>query len=233
MTGNSTSSGDLAANGSGMLKFLCSYGGRILPRYPDGKLRYVGGETRVLSVDRSITFAELAVKLGEMSGVPSVIVRCQLPTDDLDALVSVSSDEDVRNLIEEYDRFNQGKAAPSKVRAFVWARSAKPKAPPSPPPFLTIAHAGKARKPARIVLLPPDACRGCACPTVFPSGACWNQQNCRCHSDPCRFVGLGGSAGSPLRTMQALLRYSAPTPPANLYAVHNGNYWHKSHTSCT
>lgn len=57
MTGNSTSSGDLAANGSGMVKFLCSYGGRILPRYPDGKLRYVGGETRVLSVDRSITFA--------------------------------------------------------------------------------------------------------------------------------------------------------------------------------
>lgn len=39
------------------LKFLCSYGGRILPRYPDGKLRYHGGETRVLSVDRSISFS--------------------------------------------------------------------------------------------------------------------------------------------------------------------------------
>ncbi|BAT99483.1 hypothetical protein VIGAN_10092900 [Vigna angularis var. angularis] len=39
------------------IKFLCSYGGRILPRYPDGKLRYLGGHTRVLAVDRSITFS--------------------------------------------------------------------------------------------------------------------------------------------------------------------------------
>jgi len=38
-------------------KFLCSYNGKILPRYPDGKLRYVGGETRVLAVDRAISFA--------------------------------------------------------------------------------------------------------------------------------------------------------------------------------
>ncbi|KAL2541342.1 Uncharacterized protein Adt_02320 [Abeliophyllum distichum] len=27
------------------------------PRYPDGKLRYHGGETRVLSIERSISFA--------------------------------------------------------------------------------------------------------------------------------------------------------------------------------
>lgn len=39
------------------IKFLCSYGGKILPRHPDGKLRYVGGETRVLAVDRSISFS--------------------------------------------------------------------------------------------------------------------------------------------------------------------------------
>lgn len=39
------------------IKFLCSYGGKIVPRYPDGKLRYHGGETRVLSVDRSISFS--------------------------------------------------------------------------------------------------------------------------------------------------------------------------------
>ena len=38
------------------VKFLYSYGGKILPRYSDGKLRYVGGFTRVLSVDRFISF---------------------------------------------------------------------------------------------------------------------------------------------------------------------------------
>lgn len=45
-----------AAAATGTIKFLCSYGGRILPRYPDGKLRYVGGDTRVLSVHRSLPF---------------------------------------------------------------------------------------------------------------------------------------------------------------------------------
>ncbi|XP_031476543.1 uncharacterized protein LOC116248082 [Nymphaea colorata] len=235
MTGSPTRSGDVAGNGNGTVKFLCSYGGRILPRYPDGRLRYVGGETRVLSVDQSITFAELAVKLGEMSAEPSVIIRCQLPTDDLDALVSVSSDEDVRNLIEEYDRFNQGKATPLKVRTFLWPRRSKPEAPPSPRPSLKIADAGKAHRPAGKVLppnrpvgkvlLPIDACGCCAYPIVFPARACRNQQNWRRHPGPRPVVGFGGSAGYTRRTIHAPLPYSAPIPPRNLYAVHNGNYW--------
>ena len=41
------------------IKFLCSYGGKILPRYTDGALRYAGGLTRVLAVDRSISFTGL------------------------------------------------------------------------------------------------------------------------------------------------------------------------------
>lgn len=101
-----------------VIKFLCSYGGKILPRYPDGKLRYIGGETRVLAVDRSVSFAELLKKLGEMYG-SAVSVRCQLPTEDLDALVSVTSDEDLCNLIEEYDLANRERADPLKIRAFL------------------------------------------------------------------------------------------------------------------
>ncbi|KAE8710221.1 octicosapeptide/Phox/Bem1p domain-containing family protein [Hibiscus syriacus] len=99
------------------IKFLCSYGGKILPRYPDGKLRYHGGETRVLAVDRSIPFSELMLKMGEMYGGKSVILRCQLPKEDLDALVSITSDEDLTNLIEEYDRLA---SSPSlKIRALL------------------------------------------------------------------------------------------------------------------
>ena len=45
--------------GASAVKFVCSYGGKILPRYPDGKLRYVGGDTRVLAVDRAISFSGL------------------------------------------------------------------------------------------------------------------------------------------------------------------------------
>ncbi|PPD84056.1 hypothetical protein GOBAR_DD19004 [Gossypium barbadense] len=85
------------------IKFLCSYRGKILPRYPDRKLYYHGGETRVLVVDRSISFCELSLKMGEMCGT-SVSLRCQLPTEDLDALVSITSDEELAYLIEEYDR---------------------------------------------------------------------------------------------------------------------------------
>ena len=48
---------DVSVKASSTVKFLCSYGGKILPRYPDGKLRYVGGETRVLAVDRSVSYS--------------------------------------------------------------------------------------------------------------------------------------------------------------------------------
>lgn len=50
-------SNDDNASNTQKIKFLYSYGGKILPRRTDGVLRYVGGHTRVLSVDRSITFA--------------------------------------------------------------------------------------------------------------------------------------------------------------------------------
>ena len=39
------------------VKFLCSHGGRILPRPIDGQLKYVGGETRVIAIPRDITFS--------------------------------------------------------------------------------------------------------------------------------------------------------------------------------
>ncbi|CAK7332567.1 unnamed protein product [Dovyalis caffra] len=106
-----------SANATATIKFFCSYGGKIIPRFPDGKLRYQGGETRVVGVDRSISFAELLLKLRELCGT-SVSLRCQLPKEDLDALVSITSDEDLANLVEEYDRA----AAPTaslKIRAFL------------------------------------------------------------------------------------------------------------------
>ncbi|KAL6284125.1 hypothetical protein ACE6H2_015054 [Prunus campanulata] len=46
----------------------------------DDNLRYVGGLTRVLAADASISFAELMVKLAEFCGY-SVDLRCQLPDE--------------------------------------------------------------------------------------------------------------------------------------------------------
>ncbi|KAK8513132.1 hypothetical protein V6N12_037624 [Hibiscus sabdariffa] len=108
---------------SATVKFLCSYGGLILPRSSDGKLRYVGGLTRVLSVDRSISFTELMVKLVEFCGF-SVTLRCQLPNGDLDSLISIKSDEDLTNIIEVYDEAALiSKSAPSKIRAILSPQS--------------------------------------------------------------------------------------------------------------
>lgn len=57
------------------------------------------------------------MKLGELCGT-SVSLRCQLPTEDLDALVSITSDEDLANLIEEYDRASSPPSS-LKIRAFL------------------------------------------------------------------------------------------------------------------
>ena len=39
------------------VKFMCSHGGKILPRHTNGLLKYVGGETRIVSVPRDINFS--------------------------------------------------------------------------------------------------------------------------------------------------------------------------------
>ncbi|KAI3454433.1 hypothetical protein Pfo_011096 [Paulownia fortunei] len=111
------------------IKFLYSYGGKIVPRPTDGKLRYVGGYTRVLSVDRSITCSELMVKFGESCG-SSMNLKCKLPSEDLDVLVSITSDEDLMSVIEEYER-----ASPeAKIRAVLFPiKSVKKVSPPSSP----------------------------------------------------------------------------------------------------
>lgn len=35
---------------------MCSHGGKFLPRPADGRIKYVGGETRLICVPRDITF---------------------------------------------------------------------------------------------------------------------------------------------------------------------------------
>lgn len=85
----------------GKMKFLCSFGGKILPRPSDGKLRYIGGDTRIVSIRNDLLWDELVKKTSEICKVPHSI-KYQLPGEDLDALISVSSDEDLQNMIEEY-----------------------------------------------------------------------------------------------------------------------------------
>ncbi|EPS64832.1 hypothetical protein M569_09945, partial [Genlisea aurea] len=101
------------------VKFLCSFSGSILPRPQDGKLRYVGGETRIMSVPRDITYVELIKKMREIFESATVI-KYQQPDEDLDALVSVVNDDDVVNMIEENDKLGSVDGF-TRLRIFLFA----------------------------------------------------------------------------------------------------------------
>lgn len=114
-----TASSAASESTSMKMKVLCSFGGRILPRPGDGKLRYVGGETRIISIRRDIRFQELMQKTSSIYNDVHVI-KYQLPGEDLDALVSVSSDEDLRNMMEECHDLQGGRGS-SKLRMFLFS----------------------------------------------------------------------------------------------------------------
>ncbi|XP_010530672.1 PREDICTED: uncharacterized protein LOC104807191 [Tarenaya hassleriana] len=108
-------------------KFMCSYGGKIQPRPHDNQFAYVGGETKILSVDRGVKFSDMIAKLfalssnaisgGDYSGVT---FKYQLPGEDLDALISVTNDDDLEHMMHEYDRIQRGSAKSARMRLFLF-----------------------------------------------------------------------------------------------------------------
>ncbi|KAH7438576.1 hypothetical protein KP509_04G021300 [Ceratopteris richardii] len=109
-----------AADDSARMKFLCSHGGKILLK-PDGQLRYVGGDTRLVSFSKNVTFPDLSRKLEKMFG-PNLSIKYQLPSEDLDTLISVTSDDDVENMIDEYKK-NELRDGTSRLRAFLFQKN--------------------------------------------------------------------------------------------------------------
>ncbi|PIA45650.1 hypothetical protein AQUCO_01600105v1 [Aquilegia coerulea] len=105
------------------VKFLCSFGGKIIPRPSDGVLRYVGGQTRIISVRRDICFHDLVHKMVDVYGKP-VVIKYQLPDEELDALVSVLCTEDLENMMEEYEKLVENSSDGSaKLRVFLFSAS--------------------------------------------------------------------------------------------------------------
>ncbi|KAL3644494.1 hypothetical protein CASFOL_009674 [Castilleja foliolosa] len=201
------------------IKFLCSYGGRILPRYTDGKLRYHGGDTRVISIDRSISFSELLVKLVEMCGT-SVNLRCQLPAEDLDSLVSITSDEDLANLIEEYDRADAAAVAPPsslKIRAFLFAPKTTKKS--SPPPSSASSSSNGSSSP-KSPFYP-----GAAAPPRCPTSRCIRQSS-RPPIYPNPNIGEKSAGKTPYKYTYPC-QYHYPQGYGNggsVYMIHNSNH---------
>ncbi|XVE63593.1 hypothetical protein DITRI_Ditri07aG0032300 [Diplodiscus trichospermus] len=136
--GNKTNSG-LRSNGSGAdqvsdeggddsmsgkkVKFLCSFGGKILPRPSDGMLRYVGGQTRIISLRRDVGFNEFVQKMVDTFGQP-VVIKYQLPDEDLDALVSITCPDDLDNMMDEYEKVvERSSDGSAKLRIFLFSAS--------------------------------------------------------------------------------------------------------------
>ena len=109
----------MSIGGKSKVKFMCSFGGKILPRPSDGLLKYVGGETRVIAVSPDITFAELTKKLTEMTDNNNdTVLKYQITPEDLDALVSVKSDEDLKHMMDEHNRHHHNDTP--KLRTFLF-----------------------------------------------------------------------------------------------------------------
>lgn len=105
------------------VKFLCSYGGKIIPRPSDGMLRYVGGQTRIISFKRDVSFNELMQKMVDTYGQP-VVMKYQLLDEDLDALVSVSCPDDLENMMDEYEKLiGRSSDGSAKLRIFLFSSS--------------------------------------------------------------------------------------------------------------
>ncbi|CAD5164425.1 unnamed protein product [Musa acuminata subsp. malaccensis] len=123
---------------AGRLRLMCSYGGRIVPRPTDKTLCYLGGETRIVVVDRHSSLSDLSAKLSRthLRGRPFSL-KYQLPNEDLDSLISVATDEDLENMIDEYDRIltaastgtSGGSNRSSRLRLFLFP--SKPESSPT------------------------------------------------------------------------------------------------------
>ncbi|CAN6309775.1 unnamed protein product [Urochloa humidicola] len=111
-----------------MMKLVCSHGGRLLPRGPDGAVRYAGGETRVLAVPRDVSFRDLSRRLQEMvpGGAEVRSVMHRLADEGLeDVLVSVTCDDELAHMRHEYDRLRATRPS-ARFRLFVTTAPAAP-----------------------------------------------------------------------------------------------------------
>ncbi|KAJ9562344.1 hypothetical protein OSB04_007504 [Centaurea solstitialis] len=106
------------------IRLMCSYGGHIVPRPQTKSLCYAGGDTRIVAVDRRTTAATIAALTHHLSrtlyGNRPFALKYQLPNEDLDALISITTDEDLSNMIEEHDRI-AASPTPARIRLFLFS----------------------------------------------------------------------------------------------------------------
>ncbi|KAF5737731.1 hypothetical protein HS088_TW13G00620 [Tripterygium wilfordii] len=107
---------------SSKIRFMCSYGGHIIPRPSSKSLFYAGGDTRIITVPTTATatLSSLVGHVGTSLGVQyPFTIKYQLPHHDLDSLISLSTDDDLQIMLEEHLRLLS--PPPSRIRLFLFA----------------------------------------------------------------------------------------------------------------
>lgn len=104
---------------------MCSYGGIIAPRPHDNTLCYIGGDTRIVVINRRDSLSDFSLYLSKtfLLQYGSFVLKYQLPGKDLDTLISITTDEDLKYMIHEYDGIN---ATERSVRLRVFLFPLKP-----------------------------------------------------------------------------------------------------------
>lgn len=82
------------------IKLICNFGGTFLPRPSDGELRYIGGDRHLIKISRDISWQELISKTTKLIGRAHTI-KYHLPGEQLSMLISITSDDDLRHMIDE------------------------------------------------------------------------------------------------------------------------------------
>ncbi|XP_019194764.1 PREDICTED: uncharacterized protein LOC109188589 [Ipomoea nil] len=100
--------------------FMCSFDGKILPRLHNNQLPYVGGDTHIVALNRHASFSSLLIKLSKIAGTANVVVKYQLPYEDIDSFITVTMDEEVENMMEEYDQVAQSHKSAAHLRLFLF-----------------------------------------------------------------------------------------------------------------
>ncbi|XP_050228095.1 uncharacterized protein LOC126677489 [Mercurialis annua] len=106
------------------LRLMCSYGGQIIPR-PNSSTKslcYAGGDTRIITIPTAIaanlTLTSLATHLSTALNINnSFTLKYQLPSHDLDSLISVSNDDDLLIMLDEHHRLSP---TPARIRLFLF-----------------------------------------------------------------------------------------------------------------
>jgi len=103
------------------VSLVINYGGIIAPMpcgHQNPHYTYVGGNNRIIVVDRDIKLSHLIEKLSTMDS--NFCFKYQLPGQDIDTLIPVLNEEDFNDMMLKYDHMCRISPDPAKLRLFLF-----------------------------------------------------------------------------------------------------------------